>query len=59
MRIRYLLRNPEVTARMGEVGRRHVRENFLMSRLAREHLTLMNFLLHRDSERIDMTQWNS
>ncbi len=59
MRIRYLLRNPEVAARMGEVGRRHVRENFLMSRLAREHLTLMNFLLHRDSERIDMTQWNS
>lgn len=59
MRIRYLLQNPEVMARMGETGRRHVRENFLMSRLAREHLTLMNFLLYRDSERIDMTQWNS
>ena len=59
MRLRYLLQNPDVMARMGEEGRRHVRENFLLARLAREHLTLMNFLLHRDAERIDMTQWTS
>lgn len=57
MRIRYLLERPEHARRMGEKGRRYVRENFLMTRLARDHLTLMVALLHRETERIDTTQW--
>ncbi len=59
MRIRYLLQRPENARRMGEKGRRYVRENFLMTRLARDHLTLMLALLHRETERIDTTQWKS
>ncbi len=59
MRIRYLLERPEQAIRMGEKGRRYVRENFLMTRLARDHLTLMVSLLRQEIERIDTTQWKS
>lgn len=59
MRIRYLLERPDNGVRMGEKGRRYVRENFLMTRLARDHLTLMVSLLQREVERIDTTQWRS
>ncbi len=59
MRIRYLLERPDQAQRMGEKGRKYVRENFLMTRLARDHLTLMVALLRREIERIDMTQWRS
>jgi trehalose synthase len=41
LRIRYLLRNPGLAAAMGEKGRRHVRDNFLLTRHLREYLTLM------------------
>ncbi len=43
-RIRYLLRNPALTRRMGEKGREFVRENFLLTRHLREYLTLMHGL---------------
>lgn len=59
MRIRYLLERPDQAQRMGEKGRKYVRENFLMTRLARDHLTLMVALLRREIERIDTTQWRS
>lgn len=58
MRVRYLLERPEQATRMGEKGQKYVRENFLMTRLARDHLTLMVSLL-REVERIDTTQWKS
>jgi len=59
MRIRYLLERPDQAVRMGEKGHRYVRENFLMTRLARDHLTLMVSLLRQEVERIDTTQWKS
>lgn len=59
MRIRYLLERPEQARRMGEKGQKYVRENFLMTRLARDHLTLMVSLLRQEIERIDTTQWKS
>ncbi len=45
-RIRYLLNNPDLMRRMGEAGREHVRQNFLITRELRDHLTL---LAHRTS----------
>ena len=40
-RVRYLLDYQEAGERMGALGREHVRENFLMTRLLRDHLWLM------------------
>ena len=43
-RIRYLLNNPDLMRRMGEAGREHVRQNFLITRELRDHLTLLAHL---------------
>jgi trehalose synthase len=43
-RIRYLLTNPQLMRRMGEAGREHVRENFLITRHLRDYLSLMAHL---------------
>ncbi len=43
-RIRYLLANPEVIAKMGEAGREHVRREFLITRNLADYLTLLTFL---------------
>jgi trehalose synthase len=43
-RIRYLLNNPDLMRRMGEAGREHVRQNFLITRGLRDHLTLLAHL---------------
>jgi trehalose synthase len=43
-RIRYLLNNPDLMRRMGEAGREHVRQNFLITRDLRDHLTLLAHL---------------
>ena len=59
LRIRYLLQNPELTEEIGYKAREYVRENFLLTRLLREHLTLLVALLHRETERIDTTTWKS
>jgi trehalose synthase len=40
-RIRHLLNNPEVTARMGAAAREHVRRSFLITRQITEHLALL------------------
>lgn len=43
-RMLYLLRHPEVARQMGERGREHVREHFLMTRNLRDYLNLFNLL---------------
>ena len=43
-RIRYLLSNPQLMRRMGEAGREHVRENFLITRHLRDYLSLLTLL---------------
>ncbi len=59
LRIRYLLQNPGLIDEIGRKAREYVRENFLLTRLLREHLTLLVALLHREMERIDTTTWKS
>ncbi|HSM14862.1 MAG TPA: glycosyltransferase [Thermoanaerobaculia bacterium] len=54
LRVRYLLRNPEQAAIMGEKGHRHVRENFLLTRHLREYLTVMIGLGHGGAERVEV-----
>jgi trehalose synthase len=50
LRTRYLLAQPEKLKAMGEKGRQLVRENFLITRQLREHLTLM--LISMDGARV-------
>ena len=42
----HLLQNPEFASELGEVGREHIRQNFLMPRLVRDELSLIKELLH-------------
>jgi len=39
--IRYLLSNPQLARKMGEAGREHVRQNFLITRHLRDYLSLL------------------
>ncbi len=43
-RIRQFLNNPEMTRRMGERGREHVRNNFLITRQIRDYLSIWYYL---------------
>ncbi|RMG69102.1 MAG: glycosyltransferase [Nitrospirae bacterium] len=43
-RIRQFLNNPEMTRRMGEKGREHVRENFFITRQIRDYLSIWYYL---------------
>lgn len=43
-RLRYLLSNPPLMRRMGDAGREHVRENFLVTRHLRDYLSLLAHL---------------
>jgi trehalose synthase len=54
LRLRYLLRNPKEYDRMSATGRAFVRDNFLITRHLREHLTLMLAVLHGTTERITL-----
>lgn len=54
LRIRYLLHGPDKMRKMGEDAREFVRENFLLTRQLREHLTLMVALLHGARDRIEL-----
>jgi trehalose synthase len=46
-RIRQLLHNPEWGKRMGQMGREHVRRNFLITRQAKDYLALWVALEHQ------------
>ncbi len=54
LRIRYLLHHPEKIKEMGIKAKEFVRENFLITRQLREHLTLMVALMHENEERIEL-----
>jgi trehalose synthase len=54
LRARVLLQNPDVAAAMGERGREHVRENFLLTRQLRDYLTLMSALARGAGERLEL-----
>ncbi len=53
LRIRYLLHHPEKIIDMGKKAREFVRDNFLITRTLREHLTLMVALIHENEDRIE------
>lgn len=53
-RMRYLLQHPNIGAEMGQKGREYVRENFLITKQLSAHLTLINLLLHNDTDRIEL-----
>ncbi|MGY6276664.1 glycosyltransferase [Methylomonas sp. MgM2] len=54
LRARYLLHKPEQLKEMGEKGMQFVRENFLITRQLREHLTLMLILQNQGKDRIEL-----
>jgi trehalose synthase len=55
LRIRYLLHNPGRRETMGKRAKEFVRENFLITRLVRDHLSLMVQLMRgTDEDRIEL-----
>jgi trehalose synthase len=54
LRARFLLRDREAAARMGERGRLHVRDNFLLTRHLREYLALMLGVARGGRDRIEI-----
>ncbi len=54
LRIRYLLHRRDVLDSMGRQARKFVRENFLITRLLREHLSLMIRLRNGNGHRIEV-----
>jgi len=54
LRIRYMLHHTDRTQEMGRKAREFVRENFLLTRLLREHLTLMAALNNGAGDRIEL-----
>jgi trehalose synthase len=54
LRIRYLLHHRDKLAEMGRKARAFVRENFLLTRQLREHLTIMVGLMHGVEDRIEL-----
>ncbi len=55
-KMRYLLRNPEVAHRLGQNGREHVRQNFLITRHLGEYLLLIVALLKKEKVPIMLSQ---
>jgi len=58
LQIRYLLNNPEKASLMGEYGREHVRENFLLIRNIRRYLLLFHMLLN-PGQKVIHTEYTS
>jgi trehalose synthase len=54
MRIRYLLKHPEIMETMGKNARQYVLDNFLITRHLREYLTLICALIFGSSEFIEL-----
>lgn len=55
LRIRYLLHQQEMRAQIGEKAKNYVRENFLLTRHLREHLTLLVGLQYESRYRIKLS----
>ena len=47
IQLRYLLSNPQAAARLGENGREHVRQNFLITSNMKRYLVLFNVLMQQ------------
>lgn len=54
LRTRFLLHQPEKLREMGVKARSFVRDNFLITRQLREHMTLMLILLNEGRDRIEL-----
>ena len=54
MRIRYLLKHPEIMESMGKNARQFVLENYLITRQLREYLTIIVALLFGSKEKIEL-----
>jgi trehalose synthase len=54
IRIRYLMRHAGLRRSMGERGREHVRENFLVTRQLREYLTVIHGLVRGGGDRVEL-----
>jgi trehalose synthase len=54
MRIRYLLKHPEIRKMMGKNARQFVLENYLITRQLREYLTLVMGLIFGSEEKIEL-----
>lgn len=54
IRIRYLMRHAGLRRAMGERGREHVRENFLVTRQLREYLTVIHGLVRGGGDRVEV-----
>jgi len=54
MRIRYLLKHPEIMEKMGENARLFVLDNYLITRQLREYLTLVVALLFGSEDKIEL-----
>lgn len=55
LRIRYLFNQQQKMQEMGLKAKEFVRENFLLTRQLREHLTLMVSLQHGGVDRIELS----
>ena len=55
LRIRYLFKQVQKMQEMGVKAKEFVRENFLLTRQLREHLTLMVSLQHGETDRIELS----
>ncbi len=55
LRIRYLLKHPEIMQTMGKNAHEFVLENFLITRQLREYLTLIVALLYGSDDTIELT----
>lgn len=54
LRIRYLLKHPEIMETMGKNARQFVLDNYLITRHLREYLTLVVALLYGSEEKIEL-----
>jgi trehalose synthase len=57
MRIRYLLKHPEIRKNIGKNARQFVLENYLITRQLREYLTLVVGLLFGSEEKIELKMY--
>ena len=53
-RIRQLINNPDMSARMGGAGREYVRENFLITRQIREYLSIWYYMENKGQSVIEL-----
>jgi len=53
-RIRQILNNPEMAKKMGEKGKEHVRQNFLITRQVRDYLSVWHILENKGKDMLDL-----